>query len=318
MSRVFARCRAAIRRLTITRNSQTLRYINRTIHQSVRTKFVPIACSVPIIAVAALVVDAAPQNNHVDKYLVDSTLAEVEFRLAGQKDKYKRATHELLNDPSAVHRYLIAHGLSPTRAATAIIDTAHWRVDFHIDSVTAKSLENKIRAEAGSMFVSEGRARDGSPIVYNKKSTTPETDHETQLKQIVYTLERAVAQMDLAQSHQWYWLIDLKNWSSSSGTSLNESMRIVNVLRWHYPERLNKAVIIDAPMHFQLIWSAVRPLIPSKTREKVVFVNGEQAKEAIQSIVDDSQLERSFGGTGDVAFDVDRYVQNDPVVMQKR
>ena len=79
------------------------------------------------------------------------------------------------------------------------------------------------------MFVSSGLANKGSAVIYNRKSTKAEIDHESQLKLIVYTMERASESMNQRKpdSFRWIWIMDLKHWSSSSGTSLNESKRVV-------------------------------------------------------------------------------------------
>ena len=40
----------------------------------------------------------------------------------------------------------------------------------------------------------------------------------------------------------------------------------------HYPERLGCFIVIDAPRVFSLLWSALKPLVDVKTKEKIKFL----------------------------------------------
>jgi hypothetical protein len=40
----------------------------------------------------------------------------------------------------------------------------------------------------------------------------------------------------------------------------------------HYPERLQKLLIVNAPKVFSVIWNTVLPIMDPTTRQKIVFV----------------------------------------------
>ena len=176
-----------------------------------------------------------------------------------------------MSDPCTCFRYLLSRSADVQRAAQAIKHTTRWRLANHVDDLTAASLVDKLTDSA--MWVSEGTARDGTPLIINKKSTKAETDHERQFQLIVYTLERALrilasrtaslppptpptpadphpVPLSVASNERWSWFLDLAAFSSGSSTPLKETRRIVDTLMNQYVERLSCVIILDAPQYF--------------------------------------------------------------------
>lgn len=231
------------------------------------------------------------------------------------------ANAALASDRRIVTRYLLGHSQSPSAAARGLFDTMLWRCTNGIDNITVETVESKLREDCGAMFVSEGRALDGSAVIYNRKSPNSETDHAAQMNAMIYTLERAIESMSDRENDQWIWVIDLANWSRSSGTSFRETERIVNMLRHHYVERLNHAIIINAPQSFEWLFSLVKRLLPERTRRKATFVRGRDSDivSALTRFIDINQIETTFGGSNAIIqFDLERYIQSDPLLRKQR
>ena len=208
-------------------------------------------------------------SNEHDWQLVrqlQSALAQGDASLTREEEQYLRSR---MSDPSTCFRYLLARGGDVQRAAQSIKHTARWRLNNQVDALTAASLVDKLTDS--HMWLSEGIARDGTPLIINKKSSRAETDHERQFQLIVYTLERALRTLEtrnstpptpptaanphpvplsIASNQRWSWFLDLAAFSSGSSTPLSETRRIVDTLMNQYVERLNVAIILDAPRYF--------------------------------------------------------------------
>ena len=199
-------------------------------------------------------------SNELDWQLVRQLqflLAQPDAALTPEEQHYLQTR---MSDPSTCFRYLLARGGDLQRAAQGIKSTTRWRVNNHVDALTAASLVDKLTDS--HMWLSEGTARDGTPLIITKKSTKAETDHERQFQLIVYTLERALRTLALrnstlppptpptptnpkplpltiASDERWSWFIDLEAFNSGSSTPLSETRRIVDTLMNQYVERLN-------------------------------------------------------------------------------
>ena len=60
---------------------------------------------------------------------------------------------------------------------------------------------------------------------------------------------------------------------------------IFDLLQSHYPERLGKLWMFEAPGTFYALWKVVSPFVDSVTKAKVEFVSGQKAIETFKSAV---------------------------------
>lgn len=51
-------------------------------------------------------------------------------------------------------------------------------------------------------------------------------------------------------------------------------MATMSILADHYPERLHKVFLVDAPSVFSVLWTLLSPFIDPVTRAKIHFVRG--------------------------------------------
>lgn len=141
------------------------------------------------------------------------------------------------------------------------------------------------------MYVTDGVDKVGRSIIHNKKSPSEnvvwtEALHHLELQLLVYTIERAIRQGEIRQmTHQVplpvqaefdnkeIWLIDMYHYNSGSATPWHVTQSLIEILRYHYPERLHKAIILDAPWMLRQLCNLIRPFIDKVTAEKVQFIN---------------------------------------------
>ena len=234
--------------------------------------------------------------------------------------------------PCTAYRYLMASGERVDRAVAAVKATVRWRLAEGVDGLTAAALRDKV--EEHSIWVSSGRDTRGGPVIIARKSGQSETDHRRQFQLIVYTLERAVRQMDddaqrwpqptsstasasspslsSACTGRWTLLLAMSQFSRSSSTPMSEMQRVVDTLRLHYVERLRVAVVLDAPTYFVFVVRCVSLLLPASLKRKVVFLSDldkPETQRQLQQYIALDQLEQPWGSLQPRS--VDEYIAED-------
>jgi len=74
-------------------------------------------------------------------------------------------------------------------------------------------------------------------------------------------------------------LFDLEGWKLSHGFHMRKVARLLSTLQDHYPERLEKALLLRAPGLFLRAWKVIKGFLDPNTATKVVFVNGDLKSE---------------------------------------
>lgn len=96
------------------------------------------------------------------------------------------------------------------------------------------------------------------------------TSREGQVKQLVYSMENAIANLPEDQE-EMIWLVDFKNWSMTKPISIKTTQDAAHVLQRHYPERLGYGILINPPHIFETFWQ-VGSYILAQTCYIAVFV----------------------------------------------
>jgi hypothetical protein len=76
---------------------------------------------------------------------------------------------------------------------------------------------------------------------------------------------------------------------------------MMDTLEQHYPERMVKIYVVNAPGSFPAIWRMLSPLLDPHTAEKIrVAAPGRLgAREALLEIMDEEQIPEEYGGKVD-------------------
>ncbi|EKX40436.1 hypothetical protein GUITHDRAFT_164667 [Guillardia theta CCMP2712] len=202
-------------------------------------------------------------------------------------------------------RYLHARKFDVAKAFNMLTATLAWRKDFDVESISM--LKVRGNGETGKVVV-RGADREGRPILFLRPGQeNSKDDHDGNLKHLVYELERAVACMDeLRGVGKMLVILDLQHYSMSNAPPMKTSRATLHILQDHYPERLAKFLIIDAPWLFQGFFKIISPFIDKETAAKLVFVNGKTAeakREVLSKFVELNRLPKSiYGDLGDEEF----------------
>ena len=120
------------------------------------------------------------------------------------------------------------------------------------------------------------------------------------MKSLLFNMELARRQKLKAGLKETHVLIfDLKAFSLASHgspSSLQFARALVDVLANHYPESLERAIVIDAPLLFTGFWALLRPALEERSSRKVVFISGEDAKQALGDLIEEDLLYERYGG----------------------
>ncbi|CAG9467738.1 unnamed protein product [Pedinophyceae sp. YPF-701] len=137
--------------------------------------------------------------------------------------------------------------------------------------------------DKGRLYLS-GVSDAGVPVMVTRKQADGlgEGGEERYLRHLVFTLESAAA-CTTNGAEQWVWIIDLRGYSRANSPPISTSIATLKVFADHYPERLRRAYIVDAPGIFSLLWRAVSPFVHAATRAKIAFVTSAEYRAAVDA-----------------------------------
>jgi hypothetical protein len=203
-------------------------------------------------------------------------------------------------DDACLLRYLkarVAKGSwHPEMSFDMISQTLNWRKEFKPDCITAEDVKENI--DAGQIYLN-GKDKKGNPIVVVKLNATP-IDYDKYTRFVVYIMESALRSMD-GDADQWVWIVDLKSYTRKNSPSRAVVKEALGIFYTHYPERLYKLFIVDAPRVFSIFWTMVSAFLEPETKQKIVFLQGNSGEgtkktDTFLEFIDKSVLETDYGG----------------------
>lgn len=162
-----------------------------------------------------------------------------------------------------------------------MLDSFTWRAAYRPDLIRASEVESE--CVTGKIRVLPQRDRHGRPIIVMDSSRENSKGHESQVRHLVWQLERAVRKMNPPIEGQkpapfvekYCVFIQMARHSIWNAPPLKTSMETLKCLTERYPEHLGHAIVFMPGMLFSGLWSACKPLMDPKTVKKVLFVRGD-------------------------------------------
>ena len=98
-------------------------------------------------------------------------------------------------------------------------------------------------------------------------------------------------------------IFDMKGWKLSHAWHMKKIARLVSTLQDHYPERLEKALLMRAPGIFAGAWTVIKGFIDPVTVKKVAFVSSSAEAEtmALKACGAWSVVPKCYNGDSDAA-----------------
>ncbi|CAE7948210.1 pitC, partial [Symbiodinium sp. KB8] len=178
-------------------------------------------------------------------------------------------------DDACVKRYLRACNGDVQSAAGALAATLKWRQQTRPAEVECSACAQSPHSHNMRMV---GTDASGRPVLYTSyNQALNRADPAKNMEHLTRTLEDASAALasraargeGLAES--WVLVCDFHGYSWFVDTDPRAALFAARLLA-HYPERLGRCLLVDAPSIFSGTWSAVRRILNEVTASKVQFV----------------------------------------------
>jgi hypothetical protein len=204
-------------------------------------------------------------------------------------------------DDACLARYLRARvdkfGWNLEKSLLMIQDTLKWRREFKPEDIKEEDVRELI--EMGMLY-NNGKDKQGRPIVM-VKFNQPMTDFVLYTRYVVFVMEKAIASMNPEETEQMLWILDLKGSNRKCFPPKAVCKEALNIFYTHYPERLHKLYIVDAPKVFSVFWAMLSAFLESDTKAKINFLSGaigpgQKKTDALLELVDVNVLESDYGG----------------------
>lgn len=205
----------------------------------------------------------ASLRNDVLRVLHDPALAEVKFHA----------------DDATIRRYLRAHGDSHG-AAKALAHSLRWREETQPELAVCGACAEDPRNHNMRVV---GIDRLERPVLYtcfsqakNRSNATHNVNHLLRSMEDSCTVmrSRSARLCRTVEAEAWVFVIDFHGYSWLVDTNPRTALLAAQLLA-HYPERLGRCLMVDAPAVFASTWSAVRGILNEVTAGKIVFVRSD-------------------------------------------
>eukprot|EP00252_Welwitschia_mirabilis_P005127 TRINITY_DN15553_c0_g1_i1.p1 TRINITY_DN15553_c0_g1~~TRINITY_DN15553_c0_g1_i1.p1 ORF type:complete len:293 (-),score=64.96 TRINITY_DN15553_c0_g1_i1:253-1131(-) len=199
-------------------------------------------------------------------------------------------------------RYLEARNWNIQKSKRLLEETLKWRVAYKPEEIHWKDVA--VEGETGKMYRANYLDKAGRPVLVLRPGRQNTTNHENQLRHLVYLLENAILNMPPGQG-QMVWLIDFYGWSLSNSVPIKTARETANILQNHYPERLAMAFLYNPPKIFERFWKIVKFFLDPKTFQKVKFVypKNDESTKIMEEYFDMHELQTTFGGENSNEYD---------------
>jgi len=146
-----------------------------------------------------------------------------------------------------------------------------------------------------------GFDRDGRPIVWLRPSRENTKPSPTQIRHLIFQLERAIDLMPEGVE-KMALVVDYKGATSNNNPSMKTVKEVIHILQNHYVERLGKGIVVNVPFYLSTFFNIIKSLLDPKTKAKVVF------NPSLEKLIPNQQLDTEFGGDFNYIYDSNVYL----------
>eukprot|EP01134_Creolimax_fragrantissima_P006185 CFRG6185T1 len=213
---------------------------------------------------------------------------------------------------ACILRYLRAREYHLGHSEALLRGTLKWRKEYWKNDSLNPHGPLKLEAETGKVLV-HGLDKNKQPVLYLRPGLQNTENYAEQNRLTVYMLERCIESMDARYGVEKLTLIiDFRHYSIRNAPPLAQARETVTILSEHYPERLGMALMVDAPMVFNMTYNLLKPFIPVETKKKIHFISGStkpghKKYDTFARYMDMSDVPKDYGGMHEFEYDHDHY-----------
>eukprot|EP00953_Heterococcus_sp_UTEX-ZZ885_P001906 1538-Heterococcus_DN1.PRE.1 len=199
------------------------------------------------------------------------------------------------------------YGANSIRPADLGVIGSYYRRGHTTDANSAKLVGPLAPVLAGGAMVVHGRDALDRPVLYMKLSALFVDGYSTEhsMKLAVYSLERAWRSR-LRGVEAYTIVVDCRGFGLRNLPPLGFFKSIWGSLSRHYPMRLGHIVMCNVSSSASVCWRVVAPIIPARTKDKVVFV-AENKPQQVHRYVPKAQLLQTLGGSNSYVYEPFHY-----------
>ena len=231
-----------------------------------------------------------------------------------------------------MRRYLRARKHDILKAKEMVLATLAWRKEVGADTI-AEDLKFVEKPQFHAHYP-EGffcTDKEGRPVYIQQPGSIDKTElwkfttmeraisyHITQQEKYVNKIAPAASIVSKGHRYQSVVLIDMEGVGVSTLTGEFRAImsKVMSIDQDYYPELMHKALIINAPTTFRVIWSMIKYLLDSRTQSKIEVLPVEYEPELLKRIASEN-LMRKYGGTNDTPLIEEPGPWNDPEIIEQ-
>jgi hypothetical protein len=126
-----------------------------------------------------------------------------------------------------------------------------------------------------------GDDKKGNALIYGCPARAGETNVEETMAHCIHTLEK---QWPNDGAKRWIWIVDFKGFGIIHSLNARLGISFAMVFKQHFPERLKAIVLINPPIVFKALISAISTFADERTLSKLIQVNAVTGGEIIEKI----------------------------------
>lgn len=188
--------------------------------------------------------------------------------------------------------------------------TLAWRIEFGLSDISGWRDVMTLENSTGKTYV-RGYTRHGHAVLIMRPAMENTNNHDGNIKNLIYTMERAIACSEKSGQEKLLLVIDFENYSLFNAPPMKTSRQVLSILQDHYPERLFRACLVRPPMIFYAFYKMISPFVDRVTSEKVCMLTNadmNNPNNQLHQVVDRASLEAVFGGEDFRPFDSALYL----------
>src|SRR3990167_789929 len=214
-------------------------------------------------------------------------------------------------DDAMFIKYLRARSWDIQKSLQMLKDTLEWRKTYKPQETTIEDIAEEHKT--GWVYSGTGKDKLGRPLVYCRAHFDVRPHSPAKVRHLVKILEDSIKLCNSKETgvEKIVWLVDLGGPKEAKLSEIKDGVKtaieVVNIFQAHYPERLGRAFMIDAPTAFEFGWRMVSPFIDPITQRRFIFVKRKKNIAEMLDLFESEQLEEQFGGSNTFKFDYEAW-----------
>eukprot|EP01130_Rhizamoeba_saxonica_P002550 TRINITY_DN12336_c0_g1_i1.p1 TRINITY_DN12336_c0_g1~~TRINITY_DN12336_c0_g1_i1.p1 ORF type:complete len:278 (+),score=45.67 TRINITY_DN12336_c0_g1_i1:82-915(+) len=213
--------------------------------------------------------------------------------------------HENYADDACLCRYIVSVRENLDTAKLVLAETLDWLTENHLAAFVAND-EYMSKIIGRDAIYRSGYDKGGFPFLVFHMSKIG--NFSESMNYISYSLSMMILTMDTSRGlDRFSILLNFKDWSISSGPSINDLQEFITLMNTRFPERLHKFFMINTPWLFTPVWAIIKNFLKKEeTKARYSFI---KHFSDLHEHIETDQLPIEFGGN--LEFNSDFYWQQE-------